>query len=55
MSERKARARNFAFTSEVGLAFMEIHPQIVRRRMERSWTNAGHAETVPMAMPPEAR
>ena len=55
MSERKARAKNFAFTRKVRLAFMDIYPQIVRRRMERSWTNAGHAETVPMAMPPEAR
>ena len=43
MSERKARARNFAFTSEVGLAFMEIHPQIVRRHMGRSWTDADKA------------
>ena len=36
--------KDFAFTREVGLAFMEIYPQIVRRRMERSWTDADRAE-----------
>ena len=29
---------DFAFTREVGLAFLEIYPQIVRRRMGQPWT-----------------
>jgi coproporphyrinogen III oxidase len=29
---------DFAFTRDVGLAFLDIYPQIVRRRMELSWT-----------------
>jgi coproporphyrinogen III oxidase len=32
--------KDFAFTREVGLAFLGIYPQIVRRHMERSWTDA---------------
>jgi coproporphyrinogen III oxidase len=32
--------RDFAFMQGVGLAFLEVYPQIVRRRMERSWTGA---------------
>jgi coproporphyrinogen III oxidase len=31
---------DFAFTRDVGLAFLAIYPQIVRRRMERAWTPA---------------
>jgi coproporphyrinogen III oxidase len=31
---------DFAFTRDVGLAFRDIYPQIVRRRMGQSWTDA---------------
>ena len=31
--------RDFAFTREVGLAFLGIYPQIVRRQMQQSWTD----------------
>ena len=31
---------DFAFTREVGLAFLEVYPQIVRRRMAQGWTAA---------------
>ena len=31
---------DFAFTRDVGLAFLEVYPQIVRRRMEQPWTAA---------------
>jgi coproporphyrinogen III oxidase len=31
---------DFAFTRAVGLAFLGVYPQIVRRRMGRSWTPA---------------
>jgi coproporphyrinogen III oxidase len=34
---------DFAFTREVGLAFLGIYPQIVRRHMGRSWTDADKA------------
>jgi len=30
--------RDFAFTRDVGLAFLDIYPQIVRRHMNRPWT-----------------
>lgn len=30
---------DFAFVRDVGLAFLEIYPQIVRRRMNRPWTD----------------
>lgn len=33
-------AADFAFTRDVGLAFLEVFPRIVRRRMRRSWTEA---------------
>ncbi len=35
---------DFAFTREVGLAFLEIYPQIVKRHMNESWTDADRAE-----------
>ena len=31
-------ARDFAFTRDVGLAFLDVFPRIVRRRMRRSWS-----------------
>lgn len=31
-------AKNFAFTQDVGRAFLDIYPQIVRRHMNDSWT-----------------
>jgi coproporphyrinogen III oxidase len=34
------READFAFTRDVGLAFLEVYPQIVRRRMEQPWTEA---------------
>ena len=33
-------ARDFAFTRDVGLAFLDAFPRIVRRRMRRGWTDA---------------
>ena len=36
--------QDFAFTREVGLAFLEVYPQIVRRHMQRSWTDADKAQ-----------
>ena len=30
--------RDFAFTQDVGRAFLDIYPRIVRRRMEQEWT-----------------
>ncbi|MBV8976857.1 MAG: oxygen-dependent coproporphyrinogen oxidase [Alphaproteobacteria bacterium] len=32
--------KDFAFTREVGLAFLDIYPQIVKKRMERPWSEA---------------
>lgn len=37
-------ARDFAFTREVGQAFLDVYPQIVRRRMQEPWTEAERAE-----------
>ena len=35
--------KDFAFTRSIGLAFLDIYPQIVRRHMRRSWTVAERA------------
>ncbi|MDE2182389.1 MAG: oxygen-dependent coproporphyrinogen oxidase [Alphaproteobacteria bacterium] len=32
--------RDFAFTKAVGLAFLGVYPQIIRRRMGQAWTDA---------------
>jgi len=32
--------RNFAFTQDVGRTFLEIYPRIVRRHMDKRWTDA---------------
>ncbi|WP_271078550.1 oxygen-dependent coproporphyrinogen oxidase [Aurantiacibacter sp. MUD61] len=32
--------RNFAFTKDVGEAFLDIYPKLVRGRMEQEWTDA---------------
>jgi coproporphyrinogen III oxidase len=36
--------RDFAFTREVGEAFLAVYPEIVRRRMGESWTTAEREE-----------
>jgi coproporphyrinogen III oxidase len=33
-------AADFAFTRDVGLAFLDVFPRIVRRRMQRTWSGA---------------
>jgi coproporphyrinogen III oxidase len=35
--------KDFAFMRDVGLAFLDVYPQIVRRRMELSWSEADRA------------
>lgn len=37
--ESKSREDDFAFTQDVGRAFLEIYPKIVRRRMNLDWTH----------------
>ncbi len=34
----------FAFTQDVGRAFLKIYPEIVRRNFEKPWTDAQHEE-----------
>ncbi|MDX5362473.1 MAG: oxygen-dependent coproporphyrinogen oxidase [Alphaproteobacteria bacterium] len=41
--DRQTWDRNFAFTRDVGTAFAEVYPQIVRRHMERDWTGEERA------------
>ena len=36
-------AKDFAFTRDVGLAFLDVFPRIVRRRMGAVWTDADRA------------
>jgi coproporphyrinogen III oxidase len=35
--------KDFAFTRDVGLAFLEVYPQIVRKRMGQNWTEEERA------------
>jgi coproporphyrinogen III oxidase len=37
---RQGAEADFAFTQDVGLAFLESYPAIVRRRMDQPWTEA---------------
>jgi len=37
-------AKDLAFTRDVGLAFLDVYPRIVRRRMREPWTDAERAE-----------
>ena len=36
-------AAHFVFTREVGEAFLDVYPKIVRRHIDRSWTEAERA------------
>jgi len=38
--EDRAWDDNFVFTQDVGKTFLDIYPKIVRRHMDRDWTNA---------------
>ena len=37
-------ARDFAFTRDVGEAFLDIYPKIARHRMDEPWTEADREE-----------
>ncbi len=37
-------AADFAFTKDIGEAFLDIYPQLVERRMDQPWTNADREE-----------
>jgi coproporphyrinogen III oxidase len=37
------REKDFAFTRDVGLAFLDVYPKIVRRRMNENWSEAERA------------
>jgi coproporphyrinogen III oxidase len=37
-ADAAAFERNFAFTRDVGEAFLQVFPEIVRRRMDQDWT-----------------
>ena len=36
--------RDFAFTRDIGEAFLDVYPRIVRRRMQEPWTEAEYEE-----------
>ena len=38
--DREAFERNLAFTKDVGEAFLDVYPMLVRRRMESDFTEA---------------
>lgn len=37
-------ARDFAFTQDVGRAFLDVYPRLIARRMNEPWTDAERAE-----------
>ena len=43
--------RDFAFTQSVGEAFLDIYPQIVKRRWDSAWSEAERHEPGEMARP----
>jgi coproporphyrinogen III oxidase len=36
--------KDFAFTRDVGIAFLEIYPRIIRKQMNNTWTNSQREE-----------